>query len=101
MATELATKSDVTLVKADIALLRAELHQDLADVKLEISTEISAVKADITLIKADVSLLRAEMQQGFSAIRHEMSTLQSSLLIKLGALIVTLMGLMFVGLRFS
>ncbi len=51
--------------------------------------------------KANITLFRAEMQHGFSTIRHEMSALQTSLVIKLGTLVVTLRGLMFVALRLS
>lgn len=51
--------------------------------------------------KVDITLLRAEMQHGFSTIRHEMSALQTSLIIKLRTLVVTLRGLMFVALRLS
>jgi hypothetical protein len=51
--------------------------------------------------KADITLLRAEMRRCFSAIRHEIPAPQTSLVIKLGMLVVALMRVMFVALRFS
>jgi hypothetical protein len=69
MATELATK-------ADIALLRTESQRDLAELKLELKTDIMALGNRIDLI-------------------------ETRLVIKFGALMTILLGLFFFALRFS
>jgi hypothetical protein len=83
------------------------LHQALTRIivseadALAVAQSLAQTMSTELATKADIIFLREEMQRGFSAIRHEMSALQTSLVIKLGTLAVTLMGLMFVALRFS
>ncbi len=76
MATELATKSDITS-------LRIEMQRDLAELKLELKSDIGAVAADLM------------------GIRNRLDLIETRLLIKLGALMTTLVGVLFLALRFS
>jgi hypothetical protein len=44
---EPATKGDIALVKADIALLRAELHAEIAGLRAEMHHEIGELRAEM------------------------------------------------------
>lgn len=74
MTTEFATKSDVALIRADIAAVaaRRERHEEMT------KTEFAAV--------------RNEMTAEFAAVRGEMQSLEYRLVVKLGGLMVTLFG---------
>ena len=50
--------------KADISELRAEVKTDIAEVKTaiaEVKTDVAGVKADITVVKADIASVRTDM----------------------------------------
>lgn len=74
MTTEFATKSDVALIRADIAVVvsRLERYEEMT------KTEFAAV--------------RNEMKAEFAAVREESRSLEYRLVVKLGGLMVTLFG---------
>jgi len=74
MNNEFATKSDIALVRADIALglSRLERHEELT--------------------KAEFAAVRGEMKAEFAAVRSEMNATETRLVIKLGGLMITLIG---------
>ena len=76
MTNEVATKSDIALVRAEISALRTEMH------------------AEIAALRAEIAALRAEMKAEVAALREEMKSLENRLLIKLGALIVIMLGVL-------
>lgn len=76
MTNEVATKSDIALVRAEISALRTEMH------------------AEIAALRAEIAALRAEMKAEIAGLRQEMKSLENRLLIKLGALIVILLGVL-------
>ena len=80
MTNEVATKSDIALVRAEISALRTEMHAEIAALRSEMRAEIAA--------------LRAEMKAENAALREEMKSLENRLLIKLGALIVIMLGVL-------
>ena len=51
---ELATKSDLGEVKAEIADVKAELKAEIADVKAELKAEIRGLDVKIGDVKADI-----------------------------------------------
>ena len=74
MTTEFATKPDIALIRADIAVVvgRLERHEEMT------KTECAAV--------------RNEMRAEFAAVRGESQSLEHRLVVKLGGLMVTLFG---------
>ncbi len=74
MTTEFATKPDIALIRADIAVVvgRLERHEEMT------KTEFAAV--------------RNEMRAEFAAVRGESQSLEHRLVVKLGGLMVTLFG---------
>jgi len=69
-----------------------------------ISAEL-ATKADVTLLRTDIGHLRAEMMQQFAIERektdHSLAALEQRLMVRLGGMMATLIGLLFVALRFT
>ena len=57
MSQNLATKSDVVAVKADIATVRTELKADIATVTAELKADIATVTADLLVLKWMVGLI--------------------------------------------
>ena len=45
---ELATKTDIAELRADMAELRAELKTDMADLRTELKTDMAELKHDLT-----------------------------------------------------
>jgi chromosome segregation ATPase len=84
MTAESATKSDITLVRADIDFLRKDL-----------TAAIESLRKDMT---AANDSLRKDLMAEIAALRAEMKALEDRLFKKLAALMVTLMGLMFAAL---
>ena len=58
MSQNLATKSDVVAVKADIATVRTELKADIETVKTELKADIATVKTEL---KADIATVTADL----------------------------------------
>ncbi len=85
MNNEFATKSDIALVRADIALglSRLERHEELT------KAEFAAVRGEM---KAEFATVRGEMKAEFAAVRSEMNATETRLVIKLGGLMITLIG---------
>ena len=57
VATVSRSTSENVATKTDISELRAEVKTDIAEVK----ADVAGVKADITVVKADIASLRTEM----------------------------------------
>lgn len=96
MNNEFATKSDIALVRADIALglSRLERHEELtkaefAAVRGEMKTEFAAVRGEM---KAEFAAVRGEMKAEFATVRSEMNATETRLVIKLGGLMITVIG---------
>ena len=85
MTTEFATKSDVALIRADIAVVvsRLERYEEMT------KTEFAAVRNEM---KAEFAAVRNEMKAEFAAVREESRSLEYRLVVKLGGLMVTLFG---------
>ena len=96
MTTEFATKPDIALIRADIAVVvgRLERHEEMtktefAAVRNEMRTEFAAVRNEMT---AEFAAVRNEMRAEFAAVRGESQSLEYRLVVKLGGLMVTLFG---------
>jgi hypothetical protein len=102
-----ATKSDIALIRGDIALAvsRIEKHEELtkaefAAVRSETKAEFAAVrgemKAEFAAVRGEMNAqfaaVRGEMNAQFAAVRGEMNATETRLVIKLGGLMITLIG---------
>jgi hypothetical protein len=76
---ELATKSDLALVKADLAALRVELKADIAALRAE--------------LKADIAALRAELKAEIEPVRRDLT-------IRLGSMMVVAVGILLAAFRY-
>lgn len=85
MNNELATKSDIALVRADIAisLSRLERHDELT------KAEFAAVRGEM---KAEFAAVRSELKAESADLRSYMNAMETRLIIKLGGLMITLIG---------
>lgn len=99
---DLATKSDLAAVKADIEQLRLATKSDLAEVKADIEQLRHETKSDLTVVKADIEQLRqatkADIEQlrlatkaDLSQTKVELVKWMVGLLMAQGALIVSLL----------
>jgi len=61
---ELATKSDLGEVKAEIADVKAELKAEIADVKAELKAEIAEVKADVRAVTDKLGTMATKAELG-------------------------------------
>ena len=59
---QLASKDDMTVVKADVSAVKTELAVVKADVSA-VKTELVAIKADVSAIKTDLSAVKVEMAE--------------------------------------
>ncbi len=83
---EIATKSDLALVRTDLAGLRAELKADIAALRAE--------------LKADIAALRAELKADIELMRREMEILRRDLTIRLGGMMVVAVGILLAAIRY-
>jgi hypothetical protein len=65
----LATKSDIVVLKSDIAELRAATKSDIAELKSDIAELRAATKSDITVIKSDMAELKSELKAEIAAAK--------------------------------
>ena len=118
MNNEFATKSDIALVRADIALglsrlerheektkaefaaVRSEMKAEFVTVRSEMNAEFAAVRGEMNSefaavrgeMKTEFATVRGEMKAEFAAVRSEMNATETRLVIKLGGLMITLIG---------
>jgi hypothetical protein len=67
----LATKSDIVVLKSDIAELRAATKSDIAELKSDIAELRAATKSDITVIKSDMAELKSELKAEIAAAKFQ------------------------------
>ena len=65
-------EADVAAVKADIEQLRLTTQADLAAVKADIEQLRSETKADLAAVRADMETLRADMAEQFTALYKQL-----------------------------
>lgn len=113
MATTLATKADLHLLKqeltfamnTDLQSLKQELKTDVQSVRQELKGDLQSLRQDL---KADIGALRQEMRdeiallrQDSALIRKEMEFLSTSITVRLGSVMVLALGVMFAALKLS
>lgn len=87
---DLASKADVTGLKAEVASVKAELKAEISEVRGELKAEIAEVKAEVASVKAElkaeiadvkaeVSSVRAELKAEISVVRAEVASSKAEL----------------------
>ena len=92
--TTIATKGDIARLeastKADIARLEASTKADVVELKADIARLEASTKADMGLMHKDMDLIRKDMQ-----------AMELRLVMKLGAIMATIMGIGIAVLRMA
>jgi hypothetical protein len=83
MTAESATKSDIALLRADIASATAEMKAGVAVV-------LSRLEQHEALTKAESAAIRSEAKSESAALRSEMHAIETRTFIRLGGLMVIL-----------
>ncbi len=103
MATTIATKSDLQLLKADLNGLRQELKSDLNLLRQELTAQISRLAT-----REELLALRAEMRENYALVRKDteiLSTrvemLSSTMTVRLGSMLMVGLGLLFAALKLT
>lgn len=78
---EVATKTDLSEVRADIASFKAATKADFAEMRADFESFRAEMKADFAELRAEMSAFKAEMNARFSEFK-------SDIIIKLGATMV-------------
>jgi hypothetical protein len=72
----LPTKADLATIKADIALVKADLVADIAAVKADLVADIALVKADLV---ADIAAVKADLVADIAVLRTEITRLDNKI----------------------
>jgi hypothetical protein len=83
MATTIATKADLHLLKQDLQLLKQELTA-------LIQTSVAELRQETTLIRKDMDLIRKDME-----------LLATTMTVRLGSMLIVGFGLLFAALKLS
>jgi ribosomal protein L29 len=109
-----ATKVDIHDLRSEIAELRSEMKAEIqelrsdtkaeiqelrSEVKAEIQELRSEMRGEIAQVRSEIAQVRSEIAQLGTSLRAEMAQLEHRVLIRLGGLIVVLLGLLFAALH--
>jgi predicted nucleic acid-binding Zn-ribbon protein len=64
-------KSDISVLRSEMAEFKRELRAELSEFKSEIRAEMSGVKSDVSTLKTDVSTLKSDVSTVRSEIKAE------------------------------
>jgi multidrug resistance efflux pump len=97
-ATLAATKADLAATKTDLtatlAATKADLTATLAATKADLSAALAATNADLAATKADLAEFRAYVDGRFNLVAEQMISMTNKIVVRLGALMVVLIGLL-------
>jgi len=68
-----ALEADMAVMKADLTEVRAALEADMAVMKADLTEVRVALEADVAAVKADIEQLRLTTQADLAAVRTEMA----------------------------
>jgi uncharacterized protein involved in exopolysaccharide biosynthesis len=88
---DLATKSDLLVLKGDITALRADLSGDMAKLRADLASDSAKLRADVaadmavlrtdmTELRADMAELRADTARDLSGMHREISEMKVELI---------------------
>ena len=84
-----ATKADLQLLRSDFGLLSADVELFRSDVEL-LRSEFELLRSDVELLRSEFELLRSEFEMLRQSIDSRIDALENKIVIKLGALMVTM-----------
>jgi septal ring factor EnvC (AmiA/AmiB activator) len=112
---DLATRTDITEVRSEIAATRSDLKAEIAATRTEIAATRSDLKAEIaatrtelaatrTELKADIAVLRTEFKSEIAATRIELKNdielLRRDVTIKFDGMMVLAVGILLTAIRY-
>ena len=89
-----ATRLDVLEVKTDVALLRNEVAQ----LRTELKGDIAQLRTEL---KGEIAQSRAELKGEIAIVAQRAEALHDKTLVRLGGLMIALVGLLFAALRLT
>ncbi len=92
-----AIRSEVAAFKAETRNEFAAVRTEIAAFKLETRNEFAAVRSEM---KTEFAAVRSEMKTEFAAVRADMNLLEQRMTIKLGAMLVALVGILLAAIRY-
>jgi len=98
MGMTLATKTDLLLLKQDIAVVRNELKQDIAAVRQELKQDMALMQQQL---KQDIASVRQDLAQDIALVRKDMEILRNSMTVRLASMFFLGLGLLFAALRLT
>jgi hypothetical protein len=112
MTTLLATKSDVAMLRQDLDGSRMAAKSDVEMLRRDLEGSRAAAKSDIAMVlqqmdgsraaaKSDFALLRQDLESTRSLFSKELELLRSSILVRLGSMMVVSLGILFAALKLT
>ena len=83
MATTIATKADLQLLRSELHQVRSELHQECA------------------LIRKDMEIMATTLANNISTLATSISSISTNITLRLGSMLVVAMGLLFAALKLT
>ena len=90
VATISKAMSETVATKADLELQDVSTRAEFQAVRTEFQAEFQAVRTEIQAVRADMNLFKQSVDSRFESLEQSMVTLQDKIIIKLGALMVTI-----------
>lgn len=79
--------------KTDLERVEHKLETQIAETRSELKAEIAAVKAEVATVKADLRLVE-------NGLRAELKQVEQRMTIKLGAMLLALVGVLLAAIRY-
>ena len=90
-ALRVATKTDIeksqVATKADIEILRVETKAEIGAQRSELKADTDALSSEM---KTDMELFKLSVESSFEALEQSMASLQDKIVIRIGAMMVTM-----------
>jgi hypothetical protein len=118
MATTIATKADLQLLKADVQAVRQELRSELQLIRQEMATkaDLAQLRQESALMRKDLDTmssglrkdmdamsagLRKDMDAMSAAFSKDMEILRTTMTVRLGSMLMLGLGLLFTALKLT
>ena len=82
-----ATRADIHAQRSEIEALRSDVKAEIEALRSDVKTEIEALRSEF---KADMNLFKLSVETRFKALEESMASMQDKIVIKIGALMVTM-----------
>ena len=79
LTTSMATKTELNAMRSDMADMKADLKEDIAEVKADMSSLKADLKEDIVEVKADMSALKADSKTENAELRADIREIRQLL----------------------